>query len=54
MKTEDENIKRIEEEKLEKFCYEHDIDCDYCQFNKKCYEYYGKYNAIPMERYKRR
>lgn len=43
----------MDEKKLEKFCHEHDIDCNDCPYQKsECDDYYAKYHELPMIRYK--
>ena len=42
----------MDEKKIEKFCHEHDIDCNDCPLRDECSEYYGKYHELPERRYK--
>ena len=44
----------MDEKKIEKFCHEHDIDCNDCPLRDEdeCSEYYGKYHELPARRYK--
>ena len=48
----DEEDGQMDEKKLEKFCHEHDIDCNDCPLRDECSEYYGKYHELPARRYK--
>ncbi len=47
----------MDEKKLEKFCHEHDCDCNDCPYQRpyqrsECDDYYAKYHELPARRYK--